>query len=115
MKRTKTTRRSFLKCIGLCAAATVLPKTIFAAKPSSKPNIILCMTDDQGQAALSDNRYKIYSGNRGKTYELYDFLEDPSEKKDLAKQKPEVLEKMKKTLTKWQESCKQSAEGKGYH
>ena len=66
------------------------------------------------QIALSDNRYKLYSSDKGKTYELYDLIEDPSETKNLAKEKPEVLKKMIKTVEIWIASCKASDEGKDY-
>ncbi len=68
----------------------------------------------RGKIALSDNRYKIYSNNGGKTYRLFDLLEDPSEKIDLAKQKPEVVKKMQKTLERWRKSCRDSMAGKDY-
>ncbi len=66
------------------------------------------------QIALSDNRYKLYSGDKGKTYELYDLIEDPSETTDLAKQKPKILQQMIKTLEDWRASCKSSDEGNDY-
>jgi len=64
--------------------------------------------------ALSDNRYKIHSGNGGKTFELYDLLEDPSETKDLAAEKPEILKAMKQQLETWRSSCKASSAGEDY-
>jgi arylsulfatase A-like enzyme len=66
------------------------------------------------QVSLTDNRYKIYSKNKGKTYMLFDLIEDPGEKKDLAKEKPQILQSMKATLTKWRNSCKDSLAGKDY-
>ena len=65
------------------------------------------------QVSLTDNRYKIYSG-KGKEFELYDLLEDPGEQKDLAAQKPEIVERMRATLDAWRASCKGSLEGKDY-
>jgi len=47
-----STRRDFLKTIGLCAASVALPKRTFAAG-SNKPNIIFILTDDQRYDALS--------------------------------------------------------------
>jgi len=76
-----------------------------------------------GQVSLTDNRYKlIKSGGRGKGGSgrradglmLFDLLEDPGETKDLAADKPEILEAMKKTLSDWQESCRASAAGEDY-
>ncbi len=66
------------------------------------------------QVSLTDNRYKIYSKNKGKTYMLFDLIEDPGEKKDLAAEKPQILQSMKATLTKWRNSCKDSLAGKDY-
>ncbi|MDP6633969.1 MAG: sulfatase-like hydrolase/transferase [Phycisphaerae bacterium] len=67
-----------------------------------------------GQIALIDNRYKIYSRNRGKTYSLYDLVDDPGEKKDLADKRPDILKSMKKTLESWRQSCDDSLQGKDY-
>jgi len=66
------------------------------------------------QLSLTDNRYKIYSSNKGKTYMLFDLLEDPGETKDLAAEKPQLLKSMKSMLIKWRKSCQNSLEGKDY-
>ncbi len=66
------------------------------------------------QLSLTDNRYKIYSSDRGKTYKLFDLLEDPGEKADLAPEKPRIVAAMRKKLEKWQADCKDSLEGKDY-
>ena len=66
------------------------------------------------QLSLTDNRYKIYSKNKGKTYMLFDLIEDPGETKDLAAEKPQILQSMKATLEKWRKSCKDSLAGKDY-
>ena len=66
------------------------------------------------QLSLTDNRYKIYSSNKGKTYMLFDLLEDPGETKDLADEKPQILQPMKNALLKWRKSCQQSLAGKDY-
>ena len=67
-----------------------------------------------GQVCLTDNRYKIYSKNKGKTYMLFDLIEDPAETKDLAAEKPQILKAMRKTLEEWRASCKDSLAGKDY-
>lgn len=67
-----------------------------------------------GQLSLTDNRYKIYSRDKGKTYMLFDLFEDPGETKDLAAEKPQILQSMKATLVKWRESCRDSLAGKDY-
>lgn len=66
------------------------------------------------QVSLTDNRYKIYSSNKGKKYMLFDLIDDPAEKNDLAAEKPQIVEKMKATLEKWRESCKNSLAGNDY-
>lgn len=70
--------------------------------------------ESANQISLVDNRYKIYSNNKGRTYALYDLIDDPSETKDLATEKPEVLQSMKATLARWRKSCKDSLAGKDY-
>jgi len=66
------------------------------------------------QVSLTDNRYKIYSKNKGKSYMLFDLIEDPGETKDLSAEKPEILRTMEATLERWQASCKDSLVGKDY-
>jgi len=67
------------------------------------------------QIAVIDDQFKLYSPNRGTTYELYDLLADKNEKNDLSKEKTDVVNNLKKILTDWLESCKQSDAGKDYH
>jgi len=66
------------------------------------------------QVSLTDNRYKIYSSDSGQTYELYDLVEDPSERTDLSAREPEVLARMRTTLEAWRSSCKASLDGQDY-
>jgi len=66
------------------------------------------------QLSLMDNRYKIYSSNKGKTYMLFDLIKDPGETKDLAAEKPQILKSMKTMLIKWRKSCQDSLAGKDY-
>jgi len=66
------------------------------------------------QQSLSDNRYKLYSSNKGKSYELYDLIDDPYEKKDIAAMHPEIVALMKQTLEAWIESCSKSNNGEDY-
>jgi len=70
--------------------------------------------ESAGQLALIDNRYKIYSSNRGKTFALFDIIEDPGETTDLAAARPEIVNAMKQILLKWQTSCKDSLQGRDY-
>jgi arylsulfatase A-like enzyme len=64
-------------------------------------------------AAWSTQRYKLYRKGK-KPWELYDILEDPSEKKNIAKQHPEVVAELSKKLAAWKASCKRSDQGKDY-
>lgn len=64
--------------------------------------------------SLTDNRYKLYSPDKGQTYELYDLIDDPFETKNIAEAKPDVFEAMKKTLRQWVQSCADSSKGKDY-
>ena len=68
----------------------------------------------QKQRSLTDNRYKLYSGDNGKTYELYDLIEDPYETSNIAAAHLKVVASMKKTLEEWIESCQQSNKGNDY-
>jgi arylsulfatase A-like enzyme len=66
------------------------------------------------QVALTDNRYKIYSGDSGRTFMLFDLVDDPSETTDLSAQRPDVVNSMKAVLTEWRKSCKKSLDGQDY-
>jgi arylsulfatase A-like enzyme len=70
--------------------------------------------ESKKQVSLTDNRYKLYSSDKGKTFELYDLIDDPGEEKNIAKDKPEILGTMKKTLEAWRASCKASDTGEDY-
>ncbi|GIW79291.1 MAG: N-acetylgalactosamine-6-sulfatase [Gemmatales bacterium] len=67
-----------------------------------------------GKLALNDNRYKLIRPGRAADFELYDIVADPGEKKNLAADKPNVLEAMKQQLLDWRKSCQRSAAGKDY-
>lgn len=70
--------------------------------------------ESKNQVSLTANRYKIYSNNKGKTCMLFDLIEDPGENKDLAEEKPQLLQSMKDELANWRKSCKDSLAGKDY-
>jgi arylsulfatase A-like enzyme len=70
--------------------------------------------ESRKQLALIGNRYKIYSSDQGKSYALYDVIDDPGESTDLALEKRAVVETMKKTLNGWRRSCQQSLVGRDY-
>jgi arylsulfatase A-like enzyme len=68
----------------------------------------------RNQVSLIGNRYKIYSNDNGKTYMLFDLLDDPGERNNLAAERPEILREMKKNLETWRASCKDSLAGNDY-
>ena len=70
--------------------------------------------ESRNQVSLTDNRYKIYSGDQGSTYMLFDLLEDPGETRDLAAEKPRIVKAMKTRLDTWRASCKDSLAGEDY-
>jgi len=70
--------------------------------------------ESKDQISIMDNRFKLYSKDLGKSYQLYDLLEDPNEQIDIAAKQPDVLNRMKKTLESWRESCSRSEQGKDY-
>ena len=63
----------------------------------------------QLQYALSDDVYKLFSGDGGSTWELYDLLNDPSETQDVAANHMERVEGMKVQLEAWIESTRLDA------
>ncbi len=68
----------------------------------------------QGQAALIDNEYKIYSKDNGKHFELYNILDDTEEQNDLAETEPEKLGEMVSVWRTWKTSQENSAQEKDY-
>jgi arylsulfatase A-like enzyme len=70
--------------------------------------------ESKNQVSLIGNRYKLYSSDKGRTFELYDLTDDPGEAKDIAGERPEILRSMRKTLEAWRASCKASDTGHDY-
>jgi arylsulfatase A-like enzyme len=70
--------------------------------------------ESRRQVSLIDNRYKIYSGDKGETFELYDIVADPHEKSDIAADHPDIVEKMSQTVQAWRDSCAKSNNGEDY-
>jgi len=67
----------------------------------------------RGKTALVDNRYK-FLGHGKKGQALYDLVEDPGEKNDIAAKHPDIVKSMRDTLDKWIASCRNSSNGKDY-
>ncbi|MEI6524419.1 MAG: hypothetical protein WCP62_00220 [Planctomycetota bacterium] len=69
------------------------------------------ITDARGspKMALVENRYKLLTDMEENSEPLlFDLLADPSESNNLAKQFPERVETMKKSLEQFGDSCKRS-------
>jgi len=64
--------------------------------------------------AWTTQRYKLHSKNSGKSWELYDLMDDPSESADIAEDFPEVVANLAKDFAGWRASCKQSDQGQDY-
>jgi arylsulfatase A-like enzyme len=58
--------------------------------------------------------YKLISTDKGETFELYNLLNDKSEKNNIAKENVELVEQMKSELFNWIESCNASNTGVDY-
>lgn len=72
--------------------------------------------DYQGARSYIDGRHKlILREKKNETIaELYDLKADPAEKNDISAQHPELIQKLKVDLRKWQDSVLQSLMGKDY-
>jgi arylsulfatase A-like enzyme len=70
--------------------------------------------ESRGKVTLNDNRYKLVTNDKFTSTELYDLEEDPSEKRDLAAEKAEVVKDMIAKLKDWRESCAKSDAGADY-
>ena len=69
----------------------------------------------QRQLAVIDERYKLYSPDKGVTFALFDLLVDKREQNNISKEKPEIVTSMKKILADWLQSCRLSDGGNDYH
>lgn len=72
------------------------------------------MDPNKKQLALIDNTYKVFSGNGGTSYELYNLEQDPYETTNIAGEHPEVVKTMRSRLEEWVESCRRSEAGEDY-
>ncbi len=51
--------------------------------------------------AMIEGRFKLIHDLKGKTFELYDLLEDPAERNDLVLKRPEIAGNLKNRLKEW--------------
>ena len=64
--------------------------------------------------AFFQGQYKICNQENGKDMMLYDLEADPTESKNIEKEKPEVFAELKAGLEEVKSSWKRSREGKDY-
>jgi arylsulfatase A-like enzyme len=60
-------------------------------------------------AAWTSQQYKLVLRNQKASPELYDLVADPAERRDLAAEHPEIVDRMLHQLRQWQQSCRDSA------
>lgn len=60
------------------------------------------------------DQYKLISNDDGATYELYDLLNDPGEKSNLADSLVQIASTMRMALEDWMQSCAKSDSGADY-
>lgn len=61
------------------------------------------------QRAMTDNRFKLLTRDAGKTWKLFDLIDDPAETNNLAAERPREVARLKAALRRWQASCRNSA------
>jgi arylsulfatase A-like enzyme len=66
------------------------------------------------QAAMQKDDWKIYTGDRGAHWELYNLQKDPGETHDLSGTAPERKQDLIAAFMTWQKSCKHSNHGADY-
>lgn len=66
------------------------------------------------QCSVVDYRFKIYSADEGKTFALYDLIEDPGETTDVAAEYPKVFAHLRSVYEEWRASCLASRKGADY-
>jgi arylsulfatase A-like enzyme len=68
----------------------------------------------KAQVAWHSGSHKLYSGDSGETWELYNLETDPAEAIDLATIHPELTAQLRSEVARWQASCKRSDGGADY-
>ncbi|MCB1099383.1 MAG: sulfatase-like hydrolase/transferase [Verrucomicrobiae bacterium] len=66
------------------------------------------------QAAMHNGDWKIYSNDRGTSWELYNLREDPGETHDLSGNWPEEKKNLIASYQNWKVSCQRSSAGTDY-
>ncbi len=84
--------------------------TLLRRGASTRPGAIAFRSYDQ--IAYIDNRFKIYSADAGKSFELFDLRRDPSETTDISSKRPKTVQKLKRELDTQLASWREDATGK---
>jgi len=80
------------------------------AKPREKPIGFIY----KQKLSWVDNQYKLIRTTDKTDFELYDLINDPSERLNIIVSEPEIAAKMKRDLFAWKKSVKRSSEGLDY-
>ena len=67
-----------------------------------------------GKMSWVTHEYKLISTDKGKTFELYNLLNDPEEKENVISANFDLANQMKNELMDWINSCELSAQNKDY-
>ncbi len=103
---------------------------LIEGKMKTRPNGIAFSY--KGHSVLVEEQYKLHKNNiplskkekskkekeiklKDDTYLLFDLKKDHAEKKDIAKDNPQVVERMKKHLIDWEKSVEKSYNGDDYN
>jgi arylsulfatase A-like enzyme len=62
----------------------------------------------KNQIAWHSGKHKVYSGDGGKTWELYDLSTDVAEATNIAAENSPLVQRLVGEVTAWQQSCKGS-------
>jgi len=60
------------------------------------------------------HKHKLISTDNGESFELYNILDDPEERYNIAASNPEIVKKMKSNLSLWINSVDDSRTGEDY-
>jgi len=80
-------------------------------KERTKPIGFICVP----QVSWVTNQYKLIGDEKGGNFELYDLLNDPSEKENIIGKHPDIAEKLKVDLMLWLDSVDKSKKGMDYN
>ena len=70
------------------------------SRPRLKP-LFWKTSASNSDGAMREGKWKLHMDHRGKSVELYDLSQDPSENKNVADSNPEIVQEMKKKLSSW--------------